>query len=403
VISIPRDLDFDGLKLLLGQTYGPQWTLKYQLPGEELDALVSVSSEEDFKNMMEEYDPLDGLEDSARRRIFVFSPQDNPNPIDLIENTDPKVVEQFFVEAVNDISMKKMDNVITMDSMRRPSPFPSGSVADNSQIHGAAVVERNDSEHHDGRYIPRNADALLPAKGIEPDDLVSSSTSPCQLVPISEFQTHVESRQIKTNMDLLDGTLIGDTQVQQIQGILPIKVLCETDDDTQKQLYAHRSGSDPGKHSQNNSLSPGAMLQDETVELEVTPETSMSNINMDVNFMADRQYPVYFPRETPEQDARTPNVVDLLSANDQISTGQSLSTKACVYSPLMAEKIEERYFSRETPEQDAKIPDAPNVVEISTGQSLSIEALCSPSTVEEIEKRDFSLQTRSDAVIEVRP
>ncbi|EFJ21815.1 hypothetical protein SELMODRAFT_106233, partial [Selaginella moellendorffii] len=46
--------------------------LKYQLPNEDLDALVSVISEEDLENMMEEYDRMESKDSSSRLRLFLF-------------------------------------------------------------------------------------------------------------------------------------------------------------------------------------------------------------------------------------------------------------------------------------------------------------------------------------------
>lgn len=45
--------------------------VKYQLPNEDLDALISVSTDEDVENMMEEYDRLGSK--TARLRLFLFS------------------------------------------------------------------------------------------------------------------------------------------------------------------------------------------------------------------------------------------------------------------------------------------------------------------------------------------
>ncbi|XP_042041818.1 uncharacterized protein LOC121787208 isoform X1 [Salvia splendens] len=53
--------------------YNETWAVKYQLPGEELDALVSVSSDEDLLNMMEECDVLEDGEGSKKLRMFLFS------------------------------------------------------------------------------------------------------------------------------------------------------------------------------------------------------------------------------------------------------------------------------------------------------------------------------------------
>ncbi|KAL2318238.1 hypothetical protein Fmac_032114 [Flemingia macrophylla] len=50
--------------------------LKYQLPGEDLDALVSVFSDEDLQNMMEEWYLLEKRERSQKLRLFLFSNSD---------------------------------------------------------------------------------------------------------------------------------------------------------------------------------------------------------------------------------------------------------------------------------------------------------------------------------------
>lgn len=52
--------------------YNQTRTIKYQLPGEDLDALVSVSSDEDLQNMIEECSSL-GDRGSQKPRMFLFS------------------------------------------------------------------------------------------------------------------------------------------------------------------------------------------------------------------------------------------------------------------------------------------------------------------------------------------
>ncbi|KAH9802274.1 PB1 domain-containing protein [Citrus sinensis] len=56
---------------------GRSFTLKYQLPNEDLDSLVSITTDEDLENMIEEYDRLmatsaSALQTSSRIRLFLF-------------------------------------------------------------------------------------------------------------------------------------------------------------------------------------------------------------------------------------------------------------------------------------------------------------------------------------------
>lgn len=75
--------------------------LKYQLIPEDLDALVSVKSDEDLRHMLEEYDRQDG-EGTPRLRAFLF-----PSTPIIIENQnasmDHHTLEQRYIDAVNGI------------------------------------------------------------------------------------------------------------------------------------------------------------------------------------------------------------------------------------------------------------------------------------------------------------
>lgn len=69
---------------------------KYQLPGEDLDALISVTNSEDLHHMMMEYDRLllRSSPKPARLRLFLF-PVNPPPP------SDAKSDRQWFLDALN--------------------------------------------------------------------------------------------------------------------------------------------------------------------------------------------------------------------------------------------------------------------------------------------------------------
>ncbi|KAL4578460.1 hypothetical protein LXL04_014583 [Taraxacum kok-saghyz] len=71
IISIKKNLEY---KELVKKTYTickQPHVIKYQLPGEDLDALISVCSDEDFLHMIDEYQELE--KGSHRLRIFLES------------------------------------------------------------------------------------------------------------------------------------------------------------------------------------------------------------------------------------------------------------------------------------------------------------------------------------------
>ncbi|MCO5574853.1 hypothetical protein L7F22_028646 [Adiantum nelumboides] len=72
VITVERGICFSEFIGKLSRMYGSGFTLKYQLPGEDLDALVSVTSDDDLQNMLDEYDKMLSSEASSWFRLFIF-------------------------------------------------------------------------------------------------------------------------------------------------------------------------------------------------------------------------------------------------------------------------------------------------------------------------------------------
>ncbi|XXG65683.1 hypothetical protein AAC387_Pa05g3316 [Persea americana] len=73
IIRIGKNICWRELLQKTSKIYDEPHIIKYQLPGEDLDALVSVSCDEDLQNMMEECNLLRGGEGSQKLRMFLFS------------------------------------------------------------------------------------------------------------------------------------------------------------------------------------------------------------------------------------------------------------------------------------------------------------------------------------------
>ena len=72
VLAVPRSISFSELSSKLTELCGPSVTavsLRCQLPTEDLDALVSIKSDEDLVNLIEEYDRAAS---SANMKIRAF-------------------------------------------------------------------------------------------------------------------------------------------------------------------------------------------------------------------------------------------------------------------------------------------------------------------------------------------
>ncbi|KAM1245656.1 hypothetical protein ACFX15_036186 [Malus domestica] len=75
IVAVQRTTSFSALLSKLSKLSGlSDVTVKYQLPNEDLDSLISVTTDEDVDNMMEEYDRVaQNLNSkSARLRLFLF-------------------------------------------------------------------------------------------------------------------------------------------------------------------------------------------------------------------------------------------------------------------------------------------------------------------------------------------
>ncbi|XP_059632219.1 uncharacterized protein LOC132274888 [Cornus florida] len=101
IISIRKNLSYAELVKKTSAICNQRHTIKYQLPGEDLDALISVSSDEDFHHMIEEYHDLEKV--NQRLRIFLVSSVDPESPCSFEAKTTGQQcdVDYQYVVAVN--------------------------------------------------------------------------------------------------------------------------------------------------------------------------------------------------------------------------------------------------------------------------------------------------------------
>lgn len=108
IVVIDRHTTLSTLTYRLSKTlqYNTQqsFILKYQLPNEDLDSLISITTDEDLENMIDEYERLSSCTKnikSSRLRIFIFpSKPDSGSSIgSLIENSTKS--EDWFLNALN--------------------------------------------------------------------------------------------------------------------------------------------------------------------------------------------------------------------------------------------------------------------------------------------------------------
>ncbi|PON48762.1 PB1 domain containing protein [Parasponia andersonii] len=142
VISVRRDITFSELKKRLTDIIDGDMVLKYQLSPEDLDALVSVRSEEDLKHMLNEYDRQE-TQGSPKLRTFLFpskptNAQDNPQPAAFMEPHSS--LEQRYIDAINGVVRTTRRPKIAPIIISTPTSANSCSPNSNSPEHHAAAA-----------------------------------------------------------------------------------------------------------------------------------------------------------------------------------------------------------------------------------------------------------------------
>lgn len=114
IIRLSRYISWQELMQKALAIYSQTNTIKYQLPGEDLDALVSVSCDEDLQNMMEECNVLEDR-GPQKPRMFLFSSRDLEDAQLGLESMEGDSEIQYVV-AVNGMDLGSRKNSIALGS-----------------------------------------------------------------------------------------------------------------------------------------------------------------------------------------------------------------------------------------------------------------------------------------------
>ncbi|XP_020222698.1 uncharacterized protein LOC109805125 isoform X2 [Cajanus cajan] len=114
IISIRKNITWEELMKKTAAICSQTHVIKYQLPGEDLDALISVCSNEDLHHMIEEYEELERAGGSQRLRIFLIPSNECESPSSNEARVNqPSDADYHYVVAVNgmlDPSLRKNSN-----------------------------------------------------------------------------------------------------------------------------------------------------------------------------------------------------------------------------------------------------------------------------------------------------
>ncbi|KAF3431934.1 hypothetical protein FNV43_RR26670 [Rhamnella rubrinervis] len=105
IVVVDRNTSLSDLSARLSKTLlnGRAFTLKYQLPSEDLDSLISVTTDEDLDNMIDEYDRTtqNSTAKPLRLRLFLFplKPDSSQSIGPILDN--PAKSDDWFLNALN--------------------------------------------------------------------------------------------------------------------------------------------------------------------------------------------------------------------------------------------------------------------------------------------------------------
>ncbi|WOL02827.1 hypothetical protein Cni_G11546 [Canna indica] len=140
---------------------GAPFSIKYQLPNEDLDSLISVATDEDLENMIEELDRISsspatsgsggGSTRSARLRLFLFPSNSESAPSSSMGSlVDESKSETWFVDALNSaMGGMGVDNI------------PRGVSTDSASVNCLLGLE-DDSVHSRVGGQPETEQLVLP-------------------------------------------------------------------------------------------------------------------------------------------------------------------------------------------------------------------------------------------------
>ncbi|KAI4343174.1 hypothetical protein MLD38_027708 [Melastoma candidum] len=165
IIRISRDISWQELIEKTLTIYNQTHSIKYQLPGEDLDALVSVSCDEDLQNMMEECNVLEGR-GTEKPRIFLFSSNDLEDVQLGLGSMDGDSEVQYVV-AINGMDVGSRLNSIGLGSASgiNLDQFIGVNADNDSRITGARtepfIVDGPSSIVESSRSFPSNLAGTL--------------------------------------------------------------------------------------------------------------------------------------------------------------------------------------------------------------------------------------------------
>ncbi|XP_072995649.1 uncharacterized protein [Typha latifolia] len=212
ILFIDRSTRFSAFQAKVASIAGADDVcVKYQLPGEELDALVSVTNDEDLEHMMLEFDRLhhhrSTVRSSPRLRVFLFPVSPPPPSAALLES---RTNRQWFVDALNSVPQPPQIEVSTAASPPPPPP-------PQNEVITAAPPPRAGNMPSSPDYLFGLDKGFVPPPAVKVKDPVPDP--PAVLETFSVEGPAKEERQIGGDPSPVVSPAVLQSQIQELQKI----------------------------------------------------------------------------------------------------------------------------------------------------------------------------------------
>ncbi|XWS73027.1 hypothetical protein CRYUN_Cryun02cG0090700 [Craigia yunnanensis] len=257
IISLRRDVSFNEFVRKMVDTYGQPVVIKYQLPDEDLDALVSISCSDDLDNMMDEYEKVveRSSDGSAKLRVFLFSASEL-DPSGMVQFGDLHDNGQKYVEAVNGIMDGASGGIMQKESI------PSVASTQNSDFSGTEAVDSIGAGQGDVCGLP-STNMLLPSG----NSATSHDTAPKMMAVDPNPAVYADASAVHLGIPVIKSgpqTLSSQPEVES-ERMVPLT-------STQQQL-----GYDLQQHYASTYIDPRCEVMNRTDYVHLAPQMGFSN------------------------------------------------------------------------------------------------------------------------------
>ncbi|XP_030553073.1 uncharacterized protein LOC115757112 [Rhodamnia argentea] len=151
VLAVDRSVSFSELMLKMGELCGTAVSLRCQLPTEDLDALISITSDEDLVNLVEEYNR--SPPSSLKIRAFLFLPKSGKkiSPPPSLASSSRKSSSSSLSTTTVTVGSTPRFSKCMHQYMEKPKPVGFPLCKEKSAGHNRMMMMMMMS-HHQGHY-----------------------------------------------------------------------------------------------------------------------------------------------------------------------------------------------------------------------------------------------------------